>query len=95
MLTIAYGFVVCLGLWFPNFMIQLFADANGISPELSSWLLAILNISSTFGRILPNWLADRFGVFEVYIPLTALTGVVGVLMLVCTTPASIVVFCIL
>ncbi|ETW75337.1 MFS monocarboxylate transporter [Heterobasidion irregulare TC 32-1] len=94
-LTITYGFVVCLGLWFPNFMVQLFAESHGISPGLSSWLLAIINISSIFGRILPNWLADRWGVFEVYMPCTALAGVLAILMLVCTHPASIVVFCIL
>jgi nitrate/nitrite transporter NarK len=95
MLTITYGFTVSLGLWFPNFGIQLFAESHGISEGLSAWLLAIINLSSTFGRIIPNWLADRYGVFEVYIPLTALTGILGVLMLFCTTPASIVVFCIL
>jgi len=95
-LVILYGFVIGLGLWFPTISIQLFASNHpNISPSLGSWLLAIINLSSTVGRVVPNWLSDRFGAVEMNIVFTGLNGILAIVMIVCTDPPSIVVFCIL
>ncbi|KAJ6576449.1 major facilitator superfamily domain-containing protein [Mycena vulgaris] len=96
LLIIASGFVIGLAIYFPMFSVQLFAlDHPRISENLTLYLLSMINISAIFGRTVPNWLADRFGVFQIYVPCTVITGVIGLLMFICTTPASIVAFCIL
>lgn len=48
-----------------RFAIQSFALDHGISPGLADWLLPILNLTSILGRTIPNWLADRYGLFQV------------------------------
>ncbi|GIZ38460.1 hypothetical protein CKM354_000187700 [Cercospora kikuchii] len=68
-------FIGFLGLYTPFFYIQSYALALGTSPDLAFYLLAILNAASTFGRVLPNLLADRIGPFNVIIPCTFMTGI--------------------
>jgi hypothetical protein len=41
--------------------IQVYAQDKGISPNISLYLLAILNAASVFGRITPNFFADYLG----------------------------------
>ncbi|KAJ5096084.1 hypothetical protein NUU61_005440 [Penicillium alfredii] len=43
--------------------------------NLALYLLPILNAASTFGRALPNWLADKVGAVNVVIPGSLLIGV--------------------
>ena len=62
------GFLTGLGLWFPSSYIQLFAETNGVDKQLTFFSLAILNVANALGRILPNWLGDRWGALEVYAP---------------------------
>lgn len=52
------------GFFFPYFYIQLFAIVKGADPTFSFYLLAILNGSSIPGRIIPNIIAQKFGVFN-------------------------------
>lgn len=46
-------------------MIKSYALDNGIPYGLADWLLPLLNLTSVLGRTIPNWLADRYGLFEV------------------------------
>lgn len=62
------GFLTGLGLWFPSSYVQLFAEKNGVDKQLTFFSLAILNVANALGRILPNWLSDRWGALEVYVP---------------------------
>ena len=39
----------------------------GMSPDLAGYLIPILNAASIFGRVLPGWLADTVGRFNVTI----------------------------
>lgn len=72
---IVFGFVISVALYNPMFSVELFALQNAhVSQTLGGYLLAILNVSSIFGRLIPNRLADRYGVFQVYIPCIAITG---------------------
>ncbi|KAJ4467806.1 MFS general substrate transporter [Lentinula aciculospora] len=52
------------GLFFPYFYLQLFAMVKGADPTFSFYLLAIFNGSSIPGRIIPNVLSQKFGVFN-------------------------------
>lgn len=45
----------------PLFYIQQFAIHLGLSPGAAFYLLSVVNGSSAFGRILPGFVADRFG----------------------------------
>ncbi|KAF9050882.1 MFS general substrate transporter [Hymenopellis radicata] len=93
---IAFGLVISLSLYNPMFSVELFAkEQNSIPDNLTNYLVAIINLTSTLGRTIPNGLADRYGVFPVYIPSVAAAGVVALVMMVCKTSASITVFCIL
>ena len=62
-LLICLGFLVgFLGLYVFYYYIQLYAiDQAGNDPELDFYLLPILNAGSFFGRILPNYAADKLG----------------------------------
>jgi MFS family permease len=52
------SFLGFLGLYTPFFYIQSYAIQTGLAdPDLAFYLLAILNGSSTFGRIIPNYIA--------------------------------------
>jgi predicted MFS family arabinose efflux permease len=67
-LGIFFGFS---GLYIPFFYAQSYALSTGIMEEsLAQYLFAILNAGSIFGRIIPNYIADRIGPFNVLIPST-------------------------
>ncbi|KAI2783948.1 MFS general substrate transporter [Daldinia loculata] len=60
LLTIALFFML-LGTFVPLFYIPTYAVSRGMDPTLASYLLAIINAASTFGRVIPGILADKFG----------------------------------
>jgi len=74
MLTLASGFVGQLGTYFPSFYVQLFAENHNVSKTLTFYSLAILNLASCVGRIVPNYFADRWGPVEVFIVCCGLSG---------------------
>ncbi|KAK8104506.1 uncharacterized protein PG998_011539 [Apiospora kogelbergensis] len=92
---ISSGFIAGLGLYFPMFVIQSFALEHGTSPDIADWLLSIMNLSGVLGRTIPNWLADRYGTLEVYIPCTAVAGGLVIALGACISPGSIIVFSLL
>ena len=72
LLTTLCIFFIEWGLFVPITYITSYALANGVSTGLSYQLLAILNAGSFFGRLLPGYLADRIGRFNVLILTIAL-----------------------
>ncbi|KAJ4334815.1 hypothetical protein N0V95_009073 [Ascochyta clinopodiicola] len=68
-----FGF---MGLYMPFFYAQVYALEKHLTNEnLAFYLLAIMNSTSVFGRIVPNVLADRLGPFNVVIPCCFISGV--------------------
>jgi predicted MFS family arabinose efflux permease len=55
-----------LGMNTPIYFIPTYAVSKGVDPVLASYLIAIINGSSTFGRIIPGFLADKLGRFNVF-----------------------------
>lgn len=53
---------------------QVFAETHGISQSLTFYTLAILNAASIFGRISPNFLADKLGSLNLLTVMCAGTG---------------------
>ncbi|EKM75901.1 hypothetical protein AGABI1DRAFT_131804 [Agaricus bisporus var. burnettii JB137-S8] len=68
LVSIAAAFCINLGLFFPFFYLQSYALSVGIKSSLAFYLLAILNGGSAFGRIIPNILAGKFGVYNTLLP---------------------------
>ncbi|KAH9841055.1 major facilitator superfamily domain-containing protein [Rhodofomes roseus] len=86
------GFLTGLGLWFPPSYVQLFAEQHGVGRELSFYSLAILNAANALGRVLPNWLGDRWGALAVYVPCLVVGSVLQFALLGCTTAYGLVLF---
>jgi predicted MFS family arabinose efflux permease len=93
-LTIMGFFTGFIGLYMPFFYTQIYALEKGImgpGSQLPFYLLAIMNSTSTFGRIIPNLLSDTLGPFNVGIPCTAMSAVICFLLIVSNSSASIIV----
>lgn len=66
-----------------------------MSADSAFYMLSVMNAASIFGRIIPNWLADRLGPLNVLIPGTAIAGVVAFGWIGIHSVGGVVVFCIL
>lgn len=60
-LTVFGGCLFFLGMFLPITYIILEADYYGMNPNLSQYLVSILNGASLFGRTLPGAFADKVG----------------------------------
>jgi MFS family permease len=69
------SFLTYLGGFIPFTFIVVQAQANGMSAALAGYLVSIINASSTFGRVVPAYFGDRYGVFNVFIAMTGLGGI--------------------
>lgn len=95
LLVIASGFIVYLGMFSPYFFLPGYALSHGMNPQLSSYLIAILNGAGFPGRVIPGILSDKLGRFNMF----ALAGLVSAILLFCwtqcTTDSTIIVFTVL
>ncbi|KAH8595256.1 major facilitator superfamily domain-containing protein [Bisporella sp. PMI_857] len=90
------SFFFFFGTFLPFNYIILQAQKLGMSANLSSYLLSMLNAASIFGRILPGIVADRIGRFNVMIVTTAFSAIIVLaLWLPAKGNAPIIVFSIL
>jgi predicted MFS family arabinose efflux permease len=85
-------FIGFMGLYMPFFYAQVYALTEHITDEnLGFYLLAIMNSTSVFGRIIPNYLADKLGPFNVVIPCTIASGVLCLCFIAAKSSAGIIV----
>lgn len=89
---IAALFFMMIGMWTPLFYIPVYAVGRGMTPLLASYLLAIINGASTFGRIIPGMIADKLGRINMFAFAGIGTGVVVFCINVPTTNAGIIVY---
>ncbi|KAK0611347.1 putative MFS monocarboxylate transporter [Immersiella caudata] len=54
-----------LGIFIPFFFISSYAIEMGVDPQMSFYLISILNAGSLFGRVGPGYLADRVGHYNI------------------------------
>ncbi|KAI0892757.1 major facilitator superfamily domain-containing protein [Annulohypoxylon nitens] len=64
-LNAAATFFGILGLPIPFTYLKVAGEAAGVKPSLSIYLLPILNSVSILGRILPLWVGDYLGIFNI------------------------------
>ncbi|PON30109.1 hypothetical protein TGAM01_v201476 [Trichoderma gamsii] len=96
LLLTASAFIFYLGAFLPFTFIIVQAKAEGMSTGLADYLVSIINAASTFGRILPAHLGDRYGVFNIMILLTLFGGIVTLaLWLPAASSAPLIVYSVL
>ena len=69
-------FLMFLGIFTPLFYIPTYAVSRGVDRTLASYLLAIVNGASTFGRVIPGVMADRLGAVNVLAWAAIVSGVI-------------------
>ncbi|KAI1768380.1 MFS general substrate transporter [Hypoxylon sp. FL1150] len=70
------GFFFFWGMFLPFNYIELQATDQGIDASIIPYLLPILNAVSIPGRILPGFLGDRFGRYNIMIFISGLSGII-------------------
>ncbi|KAL1685798.1 major facilitator superfamily domain-containing protein [Schizophyllum commune] len=91
-LTMISALLWSLGATPPNFYMQLYAETHGVDQQLCFYSFAILSFASIFGRIVPGWMADRWGAANVFIPSLFMVAAISFGMFGCGHPAGLVVF---
>lgn len=75
---------------------QTYARLHGVDSGVALYCISILNAASLFGRIIPNWLADKYGPFTILIPNCLASGVLIFAWIgMCKTTAGTIVFAVL
>ncbi|KIW15906.1 hypothetical protein PV08_05956 [Exophiala spinifera] len=92
LLMIAALFFMFIGMWTPLFYLPSYAVSKGMDPTLASYLLAILNGASTFGRIIPGILADKLGRLNMFAAGGLSTGVLIFFLTKASSTAGLVVY---
>ena len=88
-----FGF---MGVYVTFFYIQLYAlKQTNTNICLTSYLLSIINASSTAGRLIPNFFADRFGPLNIQIPFAFVAAILCFGWIGVRNEAAFVVFCVL
>jgi MFS family permease len=87
-----FGF---MGMYIPFYYMSTYSISHGIvDANLGFYLLTILNAASIFGRIVPNFFADKTGALNVMAPFSLFCGIIGYSWTSATSPAQVIVFCI-
>lgn len=97
-LSVAALFFLNWGTYFPLFYIQEFAQSRGISPGFLIYVLPAINAASFFGRVLPNYFADKWGkngALKCLIPCATLSSALVVSLLGVHTSAAVLIFALL
>ncbi|KAF9888994.1 hypothetical protein FE257_008164 [Aspergillus nanangensis] len=88
-----FGF---MGLYIPFFYIASYATSQaGMSKALAFYMLPIMNAGSVFGRIIPNFLADKTGPLNMLLPCAVVSALLAYCWIDIHTTAGIIVFCLL
>ena len=86
-----FGF---MGVYVIFFYIQIYAiEVSDTNISLAFYLLPIINATSTFGRLLSNFLADKFGPLNVQIPFALVAALLCFCWIAIKTMASLIVLC--
>lgn len=85
-------FLAFVGMFPPLFFIPAYAESRGVEATMASYLVAIVNGASTFGRIIPGILADKYGRLNVLASASIATGIVTSCLSTATSVAGLVVY---
>jgi MFS family permease len=87
-------FLGFMGLYVVFFYVQTYAIQDNITNEnMAFYLLSVLNAGSVFGRIIPNYIADRTGPLNMIIPCALMSGVLALCLIAAHSLAPVIVIC--
>ncbi|KAJ6592148.1 MFS general substrate transporter [Mycena vulgaris] len=75
-MTVLGLFLGFLGVFIPYFYLQLFAFTQGVDANFLIWVIPILNAGAMVGRLVPSFLADRYGPLNVIVPCGFISGAI-------------------
>ncbi|KAJ6602504.1 major facilitator superfamily domain-containing protein [Mycena vulgaris] len=90
MVFVLGGLFIMLGLFYPVFYLQLYSIKQGIRETIAFDTVSFMNAGGVVGRLIPNFLADRVGSFNVIIPVTFLTAACVLAMLAAADAGGII-----
>ncbi|KAJ7272108.1 MFS general substrate transporter [Mycena rebaudengoi] len=79
-----------LGFWQYSFL--LFSFQQGVDASFLTWVIPILNAGATFGRVMPSFLADRYGPLNGIIPCGIISGAIVWALLGVSSVAGVTLF---
>ncbi|KAJ5375966.1 hypothetical protein N7509_012852 [Penicillium cosmopolitanum] len=94
-MVIAALFFMFIGMFAPLFYMPTYAVKRGMDATLASYLLAIVNGASTFERVVPGVLADKFGRLNVFMFGGMASGVVVCCMNQAKSTSALVVYAVI
>jgi MFS family permease len=89
---IAAVFFIMLGLFTPFFYLPTYAVEHGMSTQLASYLVSILNGASFFGRVIQGILADKVGRLNMLLAAGLASGILIFCLQKMDTNATIILF---
>lgn len=89
---IAASFCMFLGAFQPYFFLPSYAVAYGMSIQLASYLIAIVNAAALPGRIIPGLMTDRLGRMDMFFAAGICSGILALCWHKCKRNAAIIVF---
>jgi predicted MFS family arabinose efflux permease len=88
-----FGF---MGIYVTFFYIQLYAlEQTDMDPNLTSYLLCIINATSTVGRLIPNFFADKVGPLNIQFPFAIIASILCFGWIGIKTSTGLIIFCVL
>ena len=84
--------LVFLGLLTPLFFLPAYAVSRGVNATLASYFLAITNAASTFGRVIPGILGDKYGRLNAFAIGSLVSGITILCMTTARSTAGLVVY---
>ncbi|KIS67583.1 uncharacterized protein UMAG_04680 [Mycosarcoma maydis] len=84
---------VMFGLYMPLSFMDVWSSSNNL--PANGYYLPILNAASSFGRVLPGFVADKVGRINTVLPHLAVSGILIFIFPLCTNLGGLVVFSIL
>lgn len=91
-LTCLGVFILYFGMFSPHFYVTSYAVEKGFSPTLAFYTVSIVNGASFLGRILPGFVADRYGNFNCYVSATMISGIIALCWTKVTSVAGLVIW---
>ncbi|CAG8171206.1 unnamed protein product [Penicillium olsonii] len=85
-------FFIYFGMFTPLFFTASFANSRGFSDDLAFYTISIMNATSLVGRVLPGFLADSYGRFNICIVATISSGIIALCWSTVNTIAGLVIF---
>jgi MFS family permease len=92
LVLIAALFFMFFGLFTPSYYLPTYAVTRGMSSKLAGYMLAIINATSTFGRIVTGLFADKYGRFNILAIGAIMCGVTIFCMNLATNNIGLIVY---